>query len=291
MLGMNPDFFYTPKMEPGMRRFFFVLTILLLVPVVVVYSQDPLPPAGQPSQPQQQPRTQNQPAIRAFGNQGNAGQGAAPGGAGDAAYMQQVSYALGRNFAMELRDNEIQVDANFLMAGISDVMRGAQPKWSEQQLEATLDRFRNEMQQKMMARMQQQATKNHQAAEAFLAQNGKVAGVQTTPSGLQYRVLRQGQPNGPAPTLGDQVRCNYKGTLLNGNEFDSSAKNGRPAEFSVSDVIPGWTEALQKMHVGDKWQLFIPPKLAYDMRPPRGAPIEPGSLLVFEIELLDVVRK
>src|SRR5437773_5982563 len=102
----------------------------------------------------------------------------------------------------------------------------------------------------MMARMQQQATKNHQEAEAFLAQNGKVAGVQTTASGLQYRVLRQGQPNSPSPTLGDQVRCNYKGTLLNGNEFDSSVKNGRPAEFNVSDVIPGWTEALQKMHVG-----------------------------------------
>lgn len=142
------------------------------------------------------------------------------------------------------------------------------------------------MQQKAMARIQRQAAKNQQEAAAFLAQNSKREGVQTTASGLQYRVIQQG--DGPSPTLTDQVRCNYRGMLLNGTEFDSSARHGGPAEFRVDEVIPGWTEALQKMHVGDKWQLFVPPTLGYEMNPP-GPPIEPNSLLVFEIELLEVL--
>jgi len=150
-----------------------------------------------------------------------------------------------------------------------------------------LQRFSREMQQKEMSRMQQEAMKNQQEATQFLAQNAKREGVQTTPTGLQYRVVQQGK--GPSPTLNDKVKCNYRGTLLNGTEFDSSARHGGPAEFPVKGVIPGWTEALQKMHVGDKWQLFVPSKLAYGMNPP-GAPIEAGSMLVFDIELLDIVK-
>jgi len=174
------------------------------------------------------------------------------------------------------------------MAGISDAFRGTQPKWSDQELDGVMQRFGQEMQQKAMMRMQQQVAKNRQAETAFLAQNAKREGVQTTPSGLQYRVIKQGQ--GASPTLSDRVKCNYKGTLLDGTEFDNSARHGEPAEFGVREVIKGWTEALQKMHVGDKWQLFVPAKLAYDMRPP-GAPIEAGSMLVFEIELLDIVKQ
>ncbi len=136
--------------------------------------------------------------------------------------------------------------------------------------------------------MQQEAMKNQQEATAFLTQNGKREGVQTTPSGLQYRVIQPGK--GAAPTINDVVKCNYRGTLLNGTEFDSSAKQGGPAEFPVKRVIPGWTEALLKMHVGDKWQLFVPAKLAYGSNPP-GPPIEAGSLLVFDIELLDIVKQ
>ena len=276
-----------------MRRFIVSLAVLGLAPAMAANSQDSLPPVGQPGQ-------QTQQQVRQTGGQDPRGfssnpAGAAPGAAADPAYMQQVSYGLGRNFAMQLRDNEIEVDFQAMMAGISDALRGAQPKWSDQQLEATLERFSKEMQQKAMVRMQQMGQKNHQESDAFLAQNSKVQGVQTTPSGLQFRVLKQGQPSGASPVLGDKVVCHYKGTLLNGTEFDSSARSGKPAEFTLSDgptgLIAGWTEALQKMHVGDKWQLFVPPKLAYDMRPPRGAPIEPGSLLVFEIELLDVVKK
>jgi FKBP-type peptidyl-prolyl cis-trans isomerase FklB len=138
-----------------------------------------------------------------------------------------------------------------------------------------------------MTRLTEQGAKNKQQAMSFLAQNSKREGVQTTASGLQYRVLKQGE--GPSPMLKDTIRCHYRGTLLNGTEFDSTAQTGQPAEFQVGPpLIEGWVEALQKMHVGDKWQLFVPPQLAYGMEPP-GPPIEANSLLVFEIELLEIV--
>jgi FKBP-type peptidyl-prolyl cis-trans isomerase len=120
-----------------------------------------------------------------------------------------------------------------------------------------------------------------------LAKNAQREGVQTTTSGLQYRVVQQG--TGASPTINDSVRCHYRGTLLNGTEFDNSANQGGPAQFRVDEVIPGWTEALQKMRVGDKWQLFVPPDLAYGMHPDPRSGIEPNSLLVFEIELLEVL--
>jgi FKBP-type peptidyl-prolyl cis-trans isomerase FklB len=204
-----------------------------------------------------------------------------------AEFRQQVSYALGRNFAMQLQEGGVDCDMQFLTAGINDALSNAQPKWTEQQLNAAMQRFVREMQQKATTKMQAEGEKNQKEADAFLAQNGKKQGVQTTSSGLQYRVLKAG--NGPSPTLGDTVRCTYRGTLLNGTEFDSSARHGGPVEFPVGGVIPGWTEALQKMKVGDKWQLFIPPKLAYEMNPP-GEPIEANSLLVFEMELVEILK-
>lgn len=202
-------------------------------------------------------------------------------------FRSQVSYALGRNFAMNLKEGQVDVDLQAIMAGMSDTLSGAQPKWTDEQLGAVMQRFAREMQQRQMAQMQQAAKKNQAEEAAFLAQNGTREGVQSTPSGLQYRVLQEGK--GPSPTLKDRVKCNYTGTLLNGTVFDASARHGGPAEFAVGEVIPGWTEALQKMRAGDKWQLFVPAKLAYGMEPP-GAPIEPGSMLVFEIELLEVLQ-
>jgi FKBP-type peptidyl-prolyl cis-trans isomerase len=268
-----------------MKRFFVFLTIACLAPATAAFSQNDLP--------QQQGGQQQQPQPRAgFGQPQGQGQGfGQPGGganANDPAFMQQVSYGLGRNFAMNLKDNDIQVDLQSLMAGISDALRGGQPKYTEQQLEATLQAFGRQMQAQAMGKIKQQAAKNQQEEAQFLAQNRQQQGVQVTQSGLQYKVLQQG--NGPSPTLQDKVKCNYRGTLLNGQEFDSSQRHGGPAEFGVNQVIPGWTEALQKMHVGDKWQLFVPSKLAYDMEPPR-PPIEPGSMLVFEIELLGIGGK
>jgi FKBP-type peptidyl-prolyl cis-trans isomerase len=230
-------------------------------------SQDNLPPqTGRPAAAQQR--------------------SAAPASADAATYRQQTSYALGRNFAINLRDNEIEVDLESLIAGIRDTLQNGPPKWTEEQLEPVLQRFGQEMQQKALARLERQAIQNEKQANAFLTQNANREGVQATASGLQYRVIREG--NGPSPTPADRVRVNYKGTLLDGTEFDNSARHGGPAEFQVNEVIPGWTEALQKMLVGGKWQLFVPPKLAYGLNPP-GPPIEPNSLLVFEIELLEIL--
>ncbi len=210
--------------------------------------------------------------------------GAAPAGED---YMQQVSYALGQNFAEQLKATGIEgLDMKSLFGGITDVLTGAQPKYTDEQLRPTMMRFSQEMRQKMMARANAEGAANLKAAEQFLAQNAKREGVQTTPSGLQFRVVNQG--DGPSPTLNDAVKCNYRGTLLDGTEFDSSQAHGGPATFPVQGVIPGWTEALQKMKVGDKWQLFVPPNLAYGADPP-GPPIGPNSLLVFEIELLEVL--
>ena len=129
--------------------------------------------------------------------------------------------------------------------------------------------------------------KNHAAARAFLAHNGKKKGVVTTASGLQYEVLKAGQGNAPKAT--DTVTVNYRGTLLNGKEFDSSYKRGQPASFPVDRVIPGWQEALQLMKPGAKWRLFIPPKLAYDLNSP--PPIPPGSMLIFDVDLLGIQQQ
>jgi FKBP-type peptidyl-prolyl cis-trans isomerase len=201
--------------------------------------------------------------------------------------QQQVSYALGRNFAANLQANEIVCDLEFLFAGISDVFKNAPPKWTDEQLRPVLQQFGQEMEQKAVARFEQQAKTNEQAAAKFLVDNAKRQGVQATASGLQYRVLRQG--NGASPTLNDRVRCHYRGTLLGGTEFDNSTNHGGPAEFAVNEVIPGWTEALQKMRAGDKWQLFVPVDLGYRMNPPPGSGIEPNSMLIFEVELLEVL--
>jgi FKBP-type peptidyl-prolyl cis-trans isomerase FklB len=259
-----------------MRR--FVALTAATIPLVLnyaAYAQDELPPA--PNAPAQRPVA---PPPQASGK--------APAGA---EYMQQVSYGIGQNMAAQLKASQIEgLDINALMAGFTDALSGAKPKWTEAQLRPSLARFSQEMQQKTIARMTQLAAKNKQEAAAFLAQNGKREGVQTTASGLQYRVLKQG--DGPSPTLNDTVRCNYAGKLLNGTEFDSSAQSGGPAEFQIvpGQLIEGWVEALQKMHVGDKWQLFVPPQLAYGTDPP-SPPIEPNSLLVFEIELVEIVQQ
>ena len=200
----------------------------------------------------------------------------------DKAYREQVSYTLGMNFGKNLRQNDIVIDMAGLMAGIADALKGGEPKYTEEQLAPAMQRFQQEMRQKATARMQATAAKG----TAFLAENKAKPGVQVTPSGLQYRVIQKGE--GAVPKAQDVVRCHYRGTFLDGTEFDSSYRGGEPAEFAVTEVIPGWTEALQLMHVGDKWQLFIPSDLAYGERGRDG--IGPHETLLFELELLDVVK-
>jgi FKBP-type peptidyl-prolyl cis-trans isomerase FklB len=202
----------------------------------------------------------------------------------DQSPQQLLGYALGFNIGGNLRTTGAQVDLMSLQAGISDGLRGTPPKFSEAELTAALQTFQQQMQTRAVAEMARLGEVNKRKGEAFLAQNRKQPGVRETPSGLQYKVLRQG--DGPSPKLDDTVRFHYRGTLIDGTEFQSSY-GGAPVELPVRRLIPGWTEALQKMHVGDKWQLFVPADLAYGTESPDPA-IGPNSVLVFDIELLGI---
>jgi FKBP-type peptidyl-prolyl cis-trans isomerase FklB len=201
---------------------------------------------------------------------------------------EKVSYALGMNLGANFKRESVDIDPNILVQGLKDSMAGGKTLMTEEESRATLIQLQNDMRAKQEQQMQQQADANKKEGEAFLAANKTKEGVVTTPSGLQYKVLSQG--TGAKPTASDTVVCNYKGTLINGKEFDSSYKRGQPAEFPVSGVIKGWTEALQLMPVGSKYQLFIPPDLAYGMRG-AGPDIGPNSTLIFEVELISIKSK
>ena len=200
----------------------------------------------------------------------------------------KFSYALGMNLGTSLRKQSVPVDPNILARGLRDSLAGGKTALTEDQARATLMEVQNEMRKKQQEQMQQAGEASKKEGAAFLAANKSKDGVITLPSGLQYKILTQG--TGPKPTAGDSVVCNYRGTLINGTEFDSSHKRGEPATFPVSGVIKGWTEALQLMPVGSKWQLFVPSDLAYGERSP--APeIGPDSTLIFEVELLSIQNR
>jgi FKBP-type peptidyl-prolyl cis-trans isomerase len=196
--------------------------------------------------------------------------------AGAASEKNAISYSLGVSMGDQLRSSGIAPDAvnpQRLAQGVHDALSG-KVKMSEAD-QANISKLLRDS-------VQQAADANHRAAATFLAENAKKQGVVTTASGLQYKVLAPGSGDSPKPT--DEVTVNYRGTLLDGTEFDSSYKRGQPATFPVNRVIPGWTEALQLMKPGAKYQLFVPPQLAYDLR--SRPPIPPGSMLIFEVELL-----
>jgi FKBP-type peptidyl-prolyl cis-trans isomerase FklB len=192
---------------------------------------------------------------------------------------KRVSYAIGLDIGSSFKQGQIEVDPALLAAGIADALAG-NPALSEAEMRQTLQAFQQEMQAKAMARQQEEGSNNLKTGETFLAANGKKEGVKTTASGLQYKSLKAGAGKSPKAT----------GTVIDGTVFDSSVKRGEPVEFSVDGVIPGWTEALQLMKVGDKWQLFIPSKLAYGERGTPGGPIGPNSTLIFEVELLAIAN-
>jgi FKBP-type peptidyl-prolyl cis-trans isomerase FklB len=200
----------------------------------------------------------------------------------------KFSYALGMNLGTTLHRQSVPVDPNILARGLKDALAGGKTQLTEEQAKATLMEVQTEMRQKQQEQMQQAGEANKKEGEAFLAANKSKDGVVTLPSGLQYKILTQGK--GPKPAASDSVVCNYRGTLIDGTEFDSSYKRGEPATFPVSGVIKGWTEALQLMPVGSKWQLFVPSDLAYGDRAP-GPEISPGSTLIFEVELLSIQDK
>ena len=197
------------------------------------------------------------------------------------------SYAMGMNVGTGLRRSGITLDPALVARGLKDAQAGAKTALTEDEARAALTNLRTQVNQKMEAQAKEQGAANRKEGEEFLAANKSKPGVTTLPSGLQYKVLTEG--TGPKPTANDTVSCNYRGTLINGKEFDSSYKRGQPASFQVGGVIKGWTEALQLMPVGSKWQLFIPPDLAYGDRG-AGADIGPGETLIFEVELLSIAE-
>ena len=200
----------------------------------------------------------------------------------------KISYAIGADLANKLKASSIDVDRTMVTQGLNDVLSGAKPAMTDDEVHATLTDLSKQLQAKQQAIAKEAGDKNKKDGEAFLADNKTKEGVVVLPSGLQYKILKAG--DGPKPTAADSVVCNYKGTLISGKEFDSSYKRGQPATFPVGGVIKGWTEALQLMPLGSKWQLFIPPDLAYGDRQ-AGPDITPGSTLVFEVELLSIQAK
>lgn len=198
----------------------------------------------------------------------------------------KASYSIGLNIGTNMKRQGLELNPTLIGKGFADAFSGAKPLMSEEEMKQTMQSFQTEMQTKMVAKHKEQGEKNKTTGEQFLAANKKKDGIITLPSGLQYKVLTAGK--GDKPKTSDTVETNYRGTLVDGTEFDSSYKRKESATFPVSGVIPGWTEALQLMPVGSKWQLFVPSNLAYG----ENAPPEIGanSTLIFEVELLGIKK-
>ncbi len=188
---------------------------------------------------------------------------------------RHYSYAIGMDVGASFRDDDLKLDIDSLVAGLRDGLAGAEPKYSPELCRAAVQKLSQQ-------RMDMLDKRNAD----YLVENAKKPGVQTTPSGLQYKVLASG--DGPSPTPADTVKVHYEGRLIDDSVFDSTL-GGEPATLEVGRVIPGWTEAMQKMKVGDKWQLVIPSKLGYE-EPGAGDVIPPNATLIFEVELLGIEK-
>jgi FKBP-type peptidyl-prolyl cis-trans isomerase FklB len=200
----------------------------------------------------------------------------------------KLSYAIGMNVGQSMKKDSLDIDPNIVAQGLKDTFSGGKLLMTNEEATTVMTNFRIEMTKKKEAEAQHIGETNKQAGQQFLAANKAKGGVVTLPSGLQYKILKEG--SGPKPTASDTVVCNYRGTLLDGTEFDSSYKGGQPATFPVGQVIKGWTEALQLMPVGSRWEVYVPAELAYGERSP-GAGIGPNSTLIFEIDLLSIQDK
>jgi len=195
---------------------------------------------------------------------------------------------IGTKVGGSLKQQAVDVDPSLVSQGLKDAMAGSKTRLTQEEAQTVLKEVQAEVGKQRQEKMAAAAAKNKTEGDGFLAANKGKEGVVTLASGLQYKILTAG--TGPKPAATDTVVCNYRGTLIDGKEFDSSYKRGQPATFGVSQVIKGWTEALQLMPVGSKWQLFIPSSLAYGERG-AGADIGPDSTLIFEVELLSIQDK
>ncbi|HKS96456.1 MAG TPA: FKBP-type peptidyl-prolyl cis-trans isomerase [Terriglobia bacterium] len=203
-----------------------------------------------------------------------------------------MSYAIGMNegrrLSQGIKQNDLDVDQALILRAVKDALSGSKFLLTDEEAQTTLKALQAELVKAQELKAQQLAETNKKESDEFLAANKAKDGVVTLPSGLQYKVLEEG--TGPKPSVSDMVTVNYRGTLLNGTEFDSSYKHGQPATFNVGQIIKGWTEALQLMPVGSKWELYIPPDLAYGARG-AGQNIGPNSALIFEVELISIQPK
>jgi FKBP-type peptidyl-prolyl cis-trans isomerase len=197
----------------------------------------------------------------------------------------KTSYGMGVALARSFKSQGIDVDPELLVKGLKDVLSGEKLLMSDDDLRTTMTAFEEEVRQKQAQARSVAAENNKKAGDAFLAENARKDGVVVLPSGLQYKILKAGE--GKKPTDTDTVMCQYRGTLIDGTEFDSSYRSGQPATFEVKGVIPGFREALKLMPVGSKWQLVIPSEMAYGQRG-AGNAIEPNATLIFEIELISI---
>ena len=198
---------------------------------------------------------------------------------------EKVSYAIGMEMGKGVKAQGIDVDPTILEQGLKDALSDADSKMSEAELRQVITALQQDIRQKQRQEEEAKAADNKAKGDAFLAENAKKDGVVALPDGLQYKILTAGQ--GKKPLESDTVLCNYKGTFLDGTEFDSSAKAGKPVPFEVKNVIPGFKEVLQLMPVGSKWQVFVPPNLAYGERGAGGV-IGPNATLIFEVELVSI---
>ena len=199
---------------------------------------------------------------------------------------QKLSYAIGTEIGANLKKQGVDIDSKAFAAGLADAQAG-KLQLTDAEIKDALNTARTQLIAKQQAKQQADAAANGKAGDAFLAANAKKEGVKTTASGLEYKVLKSGTGKTPGPK--DTVKVNYQGTLIDGTVFDSSIARGEPVTFQVDGVIPGWTEALQLMKEGDKYQLVIPPKLAYGTAG-AGDKIGPNAVLIFEVELIDIEK-
>jgi FKBP-type peptidyl-prolyl cis-trans isomerase len=198
---------------------------------------------------------------------------------------EKASYAMGMAFGRNMKSQGIELDPDTFAKGYKDTVTGQKPVMTDEEAQQTMTAFQTEMMAAKQEEMKKLGEENKKSGDAFLAENKKKEGVHTQPSGLQYKVLKEG--DGKKPAASDMVTVNYRGTLVDGTEFDSSFKRNEPATFPVSGVIPGWTEALQLMKTGSKYQIVIPANLAYG-ETGAGGVIPPNATLIFEVDLLSI---
>lgn len=202
--------------------------------------------------------------------------------------FDKLSYALGLNVGLSYQQSGItKLDIQDFADGVAAIFNGVAPRITMDEARQEVNRLAEEIQRKHKEQEAQMAELNKKSGDSFLRENGKRVEVKTTPTGLQYEIIQEG--NGPKPTATDQVEVHYTGKLLDGTVFDSSVERGEPITFPVSGVIPGWVEALQMMSAGSKWRLFIPSELAYGAQ--GAGPIGPNQTLIFDVELMKVNGK